>query len=427
EDIPACAALLSDLGVEPLRRMRRGGPVVIAGGAGVSANPLPVAAIVDAVALGEGEAVIDPLARILDEHAGNREEALEALAGEPGIYLPGAPGRPFVPVPVDAARAAQRFQHSCVVAREAAFPGAFLVEISRGCPGACAFCLATVLYRPFRTMPLQRFESLIDSLPPQVDSVGLVSTAAAAHPDIVEILDLLGRKGLRAGVSSLRAEDIDERTAAALKRAGIRSAALAPESGSERLRMRLGKRVADEVFLEAGRLLAGAGVRRLSLYLLAGAPGEDEADLEETVRFVGRFAAASAGARIVAHLNPLVPKPGTPLQFMAMSEPAVLAGRAALLAARLRPLGVAVSAKGIRGAVRQAQLSMGDEPAGEAAARYAAGGTSWRRALIDSGVDPGAVFRERGLEEALPWETFASPRRRNNLLERYRAACGSEP
>lgn len=425
EDILACASILCDLGIEPLRRSRSGGPLVIAGGAGVSANPLPVSAIADAVARGEGERVIDHIIEVLSEPEAGRQRALERLASHPALFVPGV-GTASHGAPARARTDTEEpFQHSCIVAEEAAFPGTFLVEISRGCPGACAFCLATVLYRPLRTIGFDRFEALVGSLPRSVGAVGLVSTAAAAHPDFAAMLDLLARKGLRAGVSSLRAQDIDAPSARALERAGVRSAALAPESGSERVRMRLGKRVPDETYLEATRLLSGAGVRRLSLYMLGGIPGEDDDDLERTVAFVKRIAASAAGARVSIHLNPLVPKPGTPLQFMAMTQTGEFARRASLLADRLRPAGVGVSTKGSRGAVRQAQLSTGDESAGEAAVRYAAGGTSWRRALIDSGADPDAVFSERGIDTVLPWDRFEQEAARRSLLERYRRACGA--
>lgn len=415
EDITACAAILGRLGIEPLRRRRGEGPLVIAGGPAVSANPLPVAAIADAVALGEGEETLGCIIDVLAEPGMTASDAREALALRPHMFVPGAGGEATI-----AATAAGRFVHSCLLATETAFPGTFLVEISRGCPGSCRFCLATQLYRPYRVMPMANFRETIEGLPVKPEAIGLVSTAAAAHPEFASLLRYLAGRGCRTGLSSLRAEDVNAETASAIAEAGIRSVALAPESGSEPLRQRLGKRVPDEVFMEAARLLSRAGVRHLSLYLLAGVPGEGRSDEERTLRFLATFAAAAAGCRVTLHVNPLVPKPATPLQHMGMATAPQLRAATARLAADARRIGLAVSLKGVRAALRQAQLSLGDERTGEAAVRFAAGGTSWRRALSDAGVDPDAIHRERGLEAPLPWERFAAAELRRSLLRRYR-------
>ena len=84
------------------------------------------------------------------------------------------------------------------------------------------------------------------------------------------------------------------------------------------MRMRLGKNASDEGYLEAARLLRGEGITVFTLYMLAGIPGEDGQAFTDTVRFLRAFAEEAKGARVTVNLNVLVPKPRTPLQFMAM-------------------------------------------------------------------------------------------------------------
>ena len=105
------------------------------------------------------------------------------------------------------------FRHSVILARNTVFSGMLLVEISRGCPGACAFCMATSVYRPFRAMPLERFESILDEAARGAGEVpakvGLVSTAPAAHPRFTGMIRAAVDRGARVSVSSLRAVDLD--------------------------------------------------------------------------------------------------------------------------------------------------------------------------------------------------------------------------
>jgi radical SAM superfamily enzyme YgiQ (UPF0313 family) len=427
EDFINVVRILHEAGVPPLREVRAGRPLVIAGGPAVSANPMPLVDIVDAMALGEGEETLGEIVRLIEEMS--RDEIDRRSSGEPGVLLealsriPGmlVPGHSRAGVSFREPVSPSHFPRSVIITPESVFPDTMLVESGRGCPGACAFCLATSIYRPFRFMPLAAFEALVENLHPAVRKIGLVSTAVAANPDFVSIVKLLASKGIAVSFSSLRAEDLDDEKAALVGSIGTASASLAPESGSERVRFALGKRVPDEVYFGAASKLRAAGVSHFTLYLLIGCPGDDAAALAETEVFMGRFRKAIGGRGFSVHVNPLVPKPWTPLQFWAMPEEREIAERQRAAEKMLRKLGLGVQIKSVRSALRQALFSTGDAAIGRAIVHHVEGGLSWKRALAEAGVNADFPHEKKGPETAFPWEAISGPVRRGTLFKRFEA------
>ncbi len=427
EDYINIARMLREADIHPLRERRDRGPLVVVGGAAASANPAPLVVIADAIALGEGEETLEGIVRVLEEaeqyevaHRESRERGalLDALSKIPGMLVP---GYSRMPVSFNEPSSISRFPRSVVVTPESAFPDTMLVESGRGCPGVCGFCLATSLYRPARFMPLAAFAELVDGLHPAVKKIGLVGTAVAANPDFVAIVRLLVSKGIAVSFSSLRAEDLDDEKIALIGRIGTASASLAPESGSERARFALGKRVPDEVYFAAAAGLRAAGVKHFTLYLLIGGPGDDAGALAETETFVKRFKAAIGGRGFSVHVNPLVPKAWTPLQFRAMPRERELEERQRTVEKALRKLGVAVQAKSVRSALRQALLSTGDERVGRAIVHHVEDGLSWKRALEEAGVNMEFPHEKKGPETSFPWDAISGPVRRGTLFKRFEA------
>jgi len=417
EDYINLVRMLRRAGVSALRVKREGRPLLIVGGPAASANPAPLAPIADAISLGEGEGTIGGIIKVLEENgAADPGAVLEGLTRIPGMFVPGCSRSG---VRFNEPAAISRFPRSSIITSESAFPGTFLVESGRGCPGACSFCLATSLYRPFRFMPLGDFEEMLRELPRPVARVGLVSTAVAASPDFVPVVKLLVSKGIAVSFSSLRAEDLDEEKARLIGEIGTASVSLAPESGSERLRHALGKRVADEVYFSAAARLRAAGVSHFTLYLLFGVPGERGVHIAETMAFLKRFRQSIGDRHFSVHINPLVPKAWTPLEFFGMGEAHELARRQRELEKSLRKLGLRVQIKSIRSAVRQALLSTGDEAVGLAIVHHAEGELSWKQALRRAGVNERVPHERKGPETSFPWDGISGPARRGSLYTRF--------
>ena len=76
--------------IEPLSINRDDGdPLVIAGGAAVITNPLPLADCFDAFVIGEAEPILEELIDTLNEYAYSpRADQLDALAKISGVFVP---------------------------------------------------------------------------------------------------------------------------------------------------------------------------------------------------------------------------------------------------------------------------------------------------------------------------------------------------
>src|SRR3989304_860112 len=147
--------------------------------------------------------------------------------------------------------------------------------------------------------------------------------------------------------ASVRADLVDWGVAGILSASGHRTITLAPEAGSEELRARIGKRVADGVFFSAARTLARAGIVSFKLYFLCGIPGAGgDEEVEGAVDFLAAFRrevlaeAKSVGrmGTVTAVISPFVPKPFTPLQWAPMAREEDLRGRQRGVSAGVRSL-----------------------------------------------------------------------------------------
>ncbi len=419
EDYLNLARMLVESGIEPARSQRGCRPLIIAGGPAPSANPLPLGEIADIIALGEGEATIESLADFAIGYSeGGEEEITRSLSGIDGLYLPHLPARK---ASFGGSGGVETFPMSVIVSSGTVFSDMVLIEIGRGCPSNCAFCLASALYRPHRTVPFESFSRQVESIPQTVSRVGLVSTSVTAHPDFERIVQFLKGRGITPSFSSLRAEDIDEEKAGLIAEAGTRSVSLAPESGSEEGRRSLGKRVANESYIEAAGLLSRSGIRNFNLYMLCGYPAENEDVMRETGVFLERFSRAAGNSAVSVHVNFLIPKALTPFQFYGMPESEKLRRIASRLEMICRKENIRVRSKSIRGAFRQAVLSLGGADVGRAVVAYSKGKVSWKKALKDCGVDPEFIHRQRGVDKPLPWEDISGRVKRENILSRYLA------
>ncbi|MDE3078278.1 MAG: hypothetical protein KGJ86_22880, partial [Chloroflexota bacterium] len=128
-------------------------PVIIAGGPAVFMNPEPVAPFIDAIVIGEGEPIIDPLLKVLREaRSSDRLDVLARLAAIPGVYVPSfytveyhADGtvdhiltEAAFPVLRQTAGALNSFSTtSTFKAPSSEFGHMHLIEIARGCHWRC--------------------------------------------------------------------------------------------------------------------------------------------------------------------------------------------------------------------------------------------------------------------------------------------------
>ncbi len=408
-------------------------PLVLLGGAVTFVNPEPLAPMVDVVAAGEGEALVPAFVAAVTAASGRRV-LLQELATTRGFYVPDAYDVEYRPdgtiarfVPKEAYGAPPAVSKAAVKTTEqldppsttiftpdTEFGSRLLVEVVRGCANLCRFCWAGYNYLPVRAFSADRVLALAREARPHADRIGLVSIALCDHPEIERILTELVDMGYGISPASLRLDDLTPTIVGLLARSGEKTMTIAPETGSDRLRRVINKTVTNDEILDRAGLIFGSGIQNLKLYFMLGLPTEEDGDLEAIrdltvqLREVMLHHARPRGriGRLIASVNPLVPKPGTAFQWLPMERPAVIDRKIRHLRSLVSDLdNVYFNIKSERQSFYQALLSLGDRRVAPTIVAAERNGGSWRAALAETGLDPDFyVFRDRSHDTVLPWD-----------------------
>jgi len=282
-------------------------PLVVAGGPLTFSNPAPLAPFVDLVVLGEAEETLFELLAAAEEHGDRRADVTAALAGRPGFYVPDHDGGD-VP-PIAAADNSLLPARSQIITPNTELRSMFLTEAARGCSRGCAYC---VMRRStnggMRVVPA---EEVLAGIPEHARRVGLVGAAVTDHPRIRQIVRRIVEEGREVGISSLRADRLDDELVALLVRGGYRTLTVAADGASQHLRDAIDRRTKEKHLLRAAELARAHGLSTLKVYMMVGLPDETEADIDELVRFTRELARIQP--RVALGVAPFVAKRHTPL------------------------------------------------------------------------------------------------------------------
>ena len=306
-EIAGVVRMLRAAGIPPHRYRRdQRHPLVIAGGPLTFSNPLPLAAIVDAIVVGEADARVVNVMRSASEASG-RAAALDALARLDHVFVP---THHLVLPPVGAEDDALLPAVSTIRTPHAELADMFLIEAERGCSRGCRYC---VMRRSTNGgMRIVPAEVILDAIPPDARRVGLVGAGVSDHPQIVSIVSALADRGCEVGLSSLRPDRLatQENFVRSLARAGTRTLTTAMDGTSERVREMLERKAHPKHLQRCAELAREHSMDRLKLYLMVGTPGEENADVDECVELV---AGLSRIVPVVLGVAPFCPKRNTPL------------------------------------------------------------------------------------------------------------------
>tara|TARA_Y100001968_G_scaffold264252_1_gene253067 strand:- start:1672 stop:3171 length:1500 start_codon:yes stop_codon:yes gene_type:complete len=354
-------------------------PIVFGGGPVLTANPEPFAPFIDVVLLGDGEDLLPTFINNLHKFKQlSRLEKLYELSKVPGIYIPdlytpkySANGefkgmeKNDASIPSFISKQTwegKSLSHSKVITPDSVWPDIHMIEMVRSCPELCRFCLASYLTLPFRSTSIE--ESLIPAVEKGLQytkRLGLLGASVTQHPQFEDFINWISQdkfNDIRLSVSSVRASTINAKITNLLKLRGSKSITIAIESGSERLRSVVNKKLAEEQIYAAAKYTLEGGLKNLKLYGMVGLPSEENEDIDATIKLLIALKKANTRLNLTFGVSTFVPKAHTPFQWQGVSTTAKK--QLKKLSKSLRPYGINFRPESYGWSLIQALISRSD-------------------------------------------------------------------
>ena len=288
-------------------------PLIMGGGAVLTANPEPFADMFDFIMVGDGEELVNEVANTLYKYkSSSKAYKLEKLAEISGIYVPSI----------------QQFKDikrrifnnkSCIsspiVTTDTAFSDSFLIEVTRGCPYKCNFCMTSHINNPPHYAPMEAMKSAFDIGIEKCSAVGLLGALVPANPSFESlceyILEQKEKYDFKVSIGSLRADFITPLNIKMLTSCGQKTATIAVEAGSQRMRDFINKKLTEEQIMNAVNTCYENGLDGLKLYAMIGFPTETQDDIDELVELSRKI---KQNKKLTLSVNSFVPKKFTPFE-----------------------------------------------------------------------------------------------------------------
>jgi len=411
-------------------------PLIFAGGPLVY-NPEPLAAFVDLFFIGDAEEGLPEILEVLHENRDvSRVEKLEQIVRRvDSVYVPSfyddnrKPTVSFAPEKIRARVVPELkpeyFPRQPIVPSIETVHDHLAIEIMRGCPQGCRFCMAGPIYRPVRARPQHE---ILDQIEQQTKNSGfaevsLMSLSTSDYPDIDKLATAAARRlePHKAGITlpALRAGTIGSAMLDAASKVRKSGLTIAPETGTERLRSFVRKDLSDKAILETVRLVFSKGWTSLKLYFMVGLPSETDEDLQAILDLVRRIYEIGrefpARKTINVSLSPFSPKPHTPFQWDAQASLEDVLRKINFIKHRNRINRVNYKYTGVESTLLQGILGRGGREMGEVIASVFRKGCRfdgwtehfksdvWFETFKENGIDINQYLKPIPFDADLPW------------------------
>jgi len=291
----------------------------------------------------------------------SKREKLEALTKIEGVYVPSLKNK---------VKKATVQKLSCVstpiLTENCFFANTFIIEVERGCSQSCAFCLTSFINRPVRFCSYEEIIEKIELGLKYTNKIALLGALICAHPRIDDICQYIIDKvdsgmELEVTVSSLRADYVSDKTLEMLRKCGQRTATIAIEAGSDRLRKVINKQLTKQDILGVVDKMVAHGFSGLKMYGILGLPTETYEDLDAFVDLCKEIKQKYKTFNLIPSFSTFVPKAHTPFQYAKREDTKALEKKNEYIKKQFAKIGVKARTGSVKWDYIQSLLSRGDD------------------------------------------------------------------
>lgn len=322
-------------------------PIIFAGGPVMTSNPLPYSEFFDFVNIGDSN-LTETFSCLVGCEGLKKTEILDKLSDIEGIWV--CKNGPKAPVK-RVCKPIELPTYTQILSDKSFFKNTFIIEIERGCPIMCNFCLASWHNLPARFADKTEILKAIDTALTYTNKIALLGAYVAGHPDFEEILEYIREKNKLSPVeltlSSLRADLTHKNVVQTLVECGALTATIAIEAGSERLRKLINKNLTDAQIEKTIKISKENGLKGLKIYALIGLPHETQDDIDALILLMKKLKQNNKGFDLSVSLNTFIPKAHTPFQWVNRESKKSLENKISFLKKELHKIGVKLSASSV--------------------------------------------------------------------------------
>lgn len=394
-------------------------PILIAGGP-ATLNPRPLSSVFDAFVIGDGEDVVQEIAKILvNIPKEQKAERILEISKLEGVWAPQIHHYHKIIKKRTVAKLSEQTLPSPAILPICDITHDRLgIEVMRGCMWGCRFCQAGYINRPLRIKPEPDILKAVEKGIRETgwEEVSLLSFSILDYPDLLNLVrklnEILRKKSVNISLPAMRGELFSKDLAILLKEIKKTGLTFAPETASENLRNRINKPFSNEQLISSINVAYEQGWKQVKLYFMIGLPFEKNEDIAEINKLVNEILKACPKGSIKLSVASFIPKPHTPFESVEFLSIEALTEKISTIK-RLKKPRVELNYQAPEVSFIETCLSRGDEKIFSVIEEvYKQGGrfeewregfdfSRWRLAFEKTGIDPKEYLNPTNLH---PWD-----------------------